>query len=89
MNFVWFIVAQIAWGLFFWYFISMIISLPAMPFMVLVVHASENINKRWARILLPIGIFFGFIFGTLLLCSIYGGGMGLIALNFAKNATYP
>ena len=89
MNFVWFIIAQILWGLLFWYFIGMIISLPSMPFILLMGYASENIEKKWAKILLPIAVFFGFIFGTLLLCLIFGGGVGLIASNFSEKATYP
>lgn len=89
MNFVWFIVATVVWSWFFWYFLLMIISVPSIPFMALVAHVSENPHKKWSKILFPIAIFFGFIFGTLLISLVFGGGIGLIALNFAEKATHP
>lgn len=89
-NSIWFILAIIFFDIFYWYFISLLLFIPQMPVMALVVYAEENSYKKWVRrFLFPIALTIGFIVGILIPCSIFGGGLGLIALYFAENATYP
>lgn len=90
MNFVWFIVALIAFEVFYWYFISMILFVPAMPAMALLGYAGENSHKKWIRIFLfPMSLVLAFIFGTLLNCLVFGGGLGWLVLPFVEKATHP
>jgi len=89
-NFIWFILAMIFFNIFYWYFISSLLFIPQMPIMALVVYAQENSYKKWVRIfLLPVALTVGIIVGTLIPCSIFGGGLGLVALNFTENVSYP
>ena len=89
-NFIWFILAIIFFNIFYWYFIFMLLSIPQMPVMILIAYAAENSYKIWIRrFLLPIALIAGFIVGTLIPCVIFGGGLGLIALNFVENITFP
>lgn len=89
-SFIWFILATIIFNIFYWYIIFSILSIPQIPVMGLILYAEKNIYKKWVRIyLFPITLVMGFIIGTFIPVSIFGGGLGLIALNFAENATYP
>lgn len=89
MNFVWFIIGLLIWGFLFWNFISVMLGAVSLPFINLFTFASENKEKLWAKVVSPIAIIFMFLFGTLFICVIYGGGIGLLALIFAGKAIYP
>jgi len=89
MNFVWFVVASIAFYLFYWYALSLIIFLPTIPVIGSFDYLERHPEKKWARLaIIPIFIL-SFLFGTLLPAGIFGMGMGVIALNFAEKATHP
>lgn len=90
MNFIWFTLAIIVFEIFFWYVISMVLFVPALPFVALLAHAEEMpYEKRGRKALLFLSGALAFIFGTLLTCMIYGGGIAWTTLIFARNATHP
>lgn len=89
MNFVWFLVASVCFYLFFWYILSMIIFLPSMPVMGLLNYLIEHPQKKWTKIALPPIFVLAFLLGTFLPTALFGMGMGVIALHFAENASWP
>jgi len=60
-----------------------------MPLIGFISYLEENIEKRWAKIVLTPTFILAFILGTFLPCAIFGMGMGVTVLNFVEEATYP
>jgi len=64
-----------------------IVSIPTSAFLA---YTADNLYKKWVKIFLfPLSVILAFIFNLFILSLIYGGGLGLIALSFAKDTSHP
>ena len=89
MNFVWFFLAIILFEMLFWYFINMLLSLPGLAFFAVFMGVYES-DRTWRRkVLLAPAAALAFLFGTLLTCFVFGGGLGLVALTFSQETAHP